>query len=1355
MNANTKLSKVQAIAALASLLASFFLGFASPTKADSTSLLITGVIDGPLSGGLPKAVEFYVLNNITDLSIYGFGSANNGGGTDGEEFTFPADSATAGDFIYVATEATEFTNFFGFAPNYTDGSAPNINGDDAIELFQSGAVVDVFGDINVDGTGQPWEYMDGWAYRVDGTGPDGTTFTLANWSFSGPNALDGETSNATATTPFPTGTYLPGGGDTPPSVSNTTPGDGDTGVAVDADVGINFSEDVTVTGAWFDISCTNSGGHTAAVSGGPQNYTLDPDSDFDNGETCTVSIYAAQVSDTDADDPPDNMTEDHSFNFETVSGVVTSNVIINEVDADQAGTDSAEFVELYDGGDGNTDLTGLVLVLFNGSDDASYTPAIDLDGYSTNADGYFVVCGDEANVANCDLDVSPDTNLIQNGADAVALYVGDAGDFPNDTPVTTSNLLDAIVYDTNDSDDAGLLVLLNAGQPQVNEDGAGGKDNHSNQRCANGTGGQRNTDTYAQHPPTPGEGNFCACGDPATFIHDIQGHGASSPEVGNTHVIEGVVVGDFQGTDELKGFFLQEEDADADADPTTSEGIFVYDNGFGVDVSVGDVARVMGDVAEYHDLTELNNVSNVAVCDPGVATAATVNLPVASLDVWERYEGMLINIPQTLYATGNYNQGRYGEVDLSVGDRLDNPTNVVAPGAPALALQDLNDRSRIQLDDGSTVEHPSTAPYVGVGNTLRAGDTIPELTGVLGCYDDYEVHPTGTVNFTRVNTRDATPPAVGGTLKVASFNVLNYFNGDGLGGGFPTSRGADTPDEFNRQRDKIISAISIMDADVIGLMEIENDATPNSAIEDLVVGLNVVAGAGTYDFIDTGIVGSDQIRVAFIHKPGTVTPVGPFKILDSSVDPTFIDTKNRPVLAQTFEQNSSGARFTPVVNHLKSKGSACDDVGDPDMGDGQGNCNQTRTDAATALVNWLATDPTGSGDPDFLIIGDLNAYAMEDPITAIKNAGYTNLVESFIGADAYSYVYYGQAGYLDHALASAALTPQVTGVVEWHINADEPAALDYNDHNQPVLYNVDSFRASDHDPVVVGLDLEGSSGTIIIQKVTDPAGGMGFGFDDNIAAPNSFNLNHGGMRAFNNVATGSYIVTETDPTVTPGGYSLTNLDCAESGANNSFGTVGTRTATINLEAGETVTCTFTNTLPNVETATGTGIAAFESDKGAIQDLAAIAEGTLPPEGKPDLDFPHGFFSFNITGLTPCAGETVIVTITLPSNVPVGTQYWKYHANEGGWIQIPMGSDDGDNVITITLQDGGLGDDDGVCNGVIVDQGGPGQPPAPPPVPVGGIAVPVNKLGLVAPWLGLAALASLAALTVALVRRRRG
>ncbi|MCK4391275.1 lamin tail domain-containing protein, partial [Candidatus Bipolaricaulota bacterium] len=180
-------------------------------------------------------------------------------------------------------------------------------------------------------------------------------------------------------------------------------------------------------------------------------------------------------------------------------------VVINEVDCDTPGTDTLEFVELYDGGAGNTDLTGLVVVFYNGNGDVSYR-AFDLDGYSTDANGYFLL-------GNSGVTPTPSITFgngsLQNGADAVALYTGNATDFPNDTPVITTNLLDAIVYDTNDGDDAGLLVLLNTGQPQVNEDGAGDSETHSNQRCPNGSGGARNTDTYIQATPTPGADNNC------------------------------------------------------------------------------------------------------------------------------------------------------------------------------------------------------------------------------------------------------------------------------------------------------------------------------------------------------------------------------------------------------------------------------------------------------------------------------------------------------------------------------------------------------------------------------------------------------------------------------------------------------------------------------------------------------------------------------------------------------------------------------------------------------------------------------------------------------------------------------
>jgi uncharacterized protein len=743
-----------------------------------------------------------------------------------------------------------------------------------------------------------------------------------------------------------------------------------------------------------------------------------------------------------------------------------NSILINELDADTLGTDVMEFVELYDGGSGNTSLDGLVVVFYNGSSDTSYN-AFDLDGYLTDANGYFVL--GNFDVPGTDI-IFPSSGL-QNGADAVAVYTGDSSDFPFGTAVTVSNLVDAVVYDTNDADDAGLLVLLNPGQPQVNEGGAGDQYNHSSQRCPNGTGEARNTSSYWQSLPTPKGENSCV--GQISYIHDIQGDSTSSPVIGTGVIVEGVVVGDFQTSSHLSGFFVQEEESDFDGSNLTSEGIFIYDGSSPItDVSVGDVVRVSGTVAEYYSLTELQNVT-VTVVGTGVATPATVSLPVSSLNEWEQYEGMLINIPQTLYVTDNYNQGRYGEVELSVGDRLSIPTNTVSPGALALTLQDMNDRSRIQLDDGSRSQNPYPVPYFDIDNILRAGDTLPALEGVLSySFDAYEVHPTMSVNFTRVNERPLLPDEVGNALKVSSFNVLNYFTTIDFGADIcgPLSdlscRGADTPEEFIRQRDKILAVITTMDADVIGIIEIENHPADDALI-DLVKGLNDLEGAGAYDYINTGVIGTDAIKVALIFKPGKVTPGGSYAILDSSVDPLFLDTKNRPSLAQTFEQNDKGEKFTVAVNHFKSKGSACDDVGDPDLGDGQANCNLTRTDAATALVNWLETNPTDSGDQDFLIIGDLNSYIMEDPLTVIKDKGFFDLIGTMGEGNPYSYVFQGQAGCLDHALASPSMYKKVAGVSLWHINSDEPAALDYNDYNQAYLYSPDLYRSSDHDPMVI------------------------------------------------------------------------------------------------------------------------------------------------------------------------------------------------------------------------------------------------------------------------------------------------
>ncbi|MCB9066343.1 MAG: choice-of-anchor D domain-containing protein [Calditrichae bacterium] len=210
---------------------------------------------------------------------------------------------------------------------------------------------------------------------------------------------------------------------------------------------------------------------------------------------------------TISSDDPDSPTIEIQLSGEGTAPPPAVPVVINEVDSDQDGTDMAEFVELFDGGTGNTDLSGLVLVFFNGTSDVSYA-AYDLDGFSTNAAGYFVA--GNAAVPNADLIFN--NNFLQNGADAIAIFAGDAADFPNGTPVSTVNLIDAMVYDTDDADDTELLALLNAGQPQINENGNGNAIGESMQRIPNGSGGARNSDTYALFAPTPGSENGVSVG---------------------------------------------------------------------------------------------------------------------------------------------------------------------------------------------------------------------------------------------------------------------------------------------------------------------------------------------------------------------------------------------------------------------------------------------------------------------------------------------------------------------------------------------------------------------------------------------------------------------------------------------------------------------------------------------------------------------------------------------------------------------------------------------------------------------------------------------------------------------------
>lgn len=588
---------------------------------------------------------------------------------------------------------------------------------------------------------------------------------------------------------------------------------------------------------------------------------------------------------------------------------------------------------------------------------------------------------------------------------------------------------------------------------------------------------------------------------PLYYIHDIQGSGAATPLANTEVMVEALVVGDFQnnGSDDagdLRGFFLQEEESDYDGDDTTSEGLFVFDGSGAVDVSPGDLVRVVGTVSEYFGMTQIS-AATVEVLSSGNGLPAPRErlLPVASTDEYEAVEGMRVTFPQALQISEYYNYDRFGEIVLALpGDgepRAMTPTAVEAPGSNGYAMRaDRNRRSRILLDDGSNAEnpdfnrHPNGAAFA-LDNRFRGGDEVGGLTGVMHySFSAYRVQPTAGADYVAANPRPSLPE-IGGSLQVASMNVLNYFTSlDGGGDSCGPSatlecRGADDAGELVRQRDKIVAALAAMDADIVGLIEIENDN--GEAAADLVAALNASLGEERYTALETGTIGEDAIKVAFIYQSQSVQALGDFAVLDSAVNPDFLDSKNRPALAQTFAAGNGG-KLTVVVNHFKSKGSDCDDLGDPDIGDGQGNCNRTRTDAALALAQWLAADPTGQGAGDVLVIGDLNAYDQEDPIAALADAGYEDLLGRFQGEFGYSYVFDGQFGYLDYALASEALAGRIAGAAVWHINADEPDILDYDTSYkspaQAALYAADAYRSSDHDPVLVGLNFYGTPQTI-------------------------------------------------------------------------------------------------------------------------------------------------------------------------------------------------------------------------------------------------------------------------------------
>ena len=610
-----------------------------------------------------------------------------------------------------------------------------------------------------------------------------------------------------------------------------------------------------------------------------------------------------------------------------------------------------------------------------------------------------------------------------------------------------------------------------------------------------------------------------------TRISEIQGNGPRVAIAAEVHV-RAIVTALFRRKHQLDGFFMQEELSDWDESPTTSEGIFVYCHSLcPSSMAPGDKVSVKGESMDFYAMSQIRaRKIRIESRDHPLPEPVPVRLP-ANQDIppelrFEHVEGMLVRFDQKLVVREHYKLDRFGQISLIVGEQPHQFTQLYPPDPQGNAEHRRVNRFRtILLDDDNNDWNESTSndqdkslayPSGGLdrNNRFRIGDSISGLAGVMHWSwngdqrdgQDWRIRPVPDAFeyvFAAENPLPEPPPRATGVLRIVSMNLMNYFttldilkNTCG-----PLAkrdcRGADSKRELLRQREKIVAAVLALDAQLIGVVEIENDEA--ASLRHLVGGLNERLGAKVYDFVRTGVLGSDVIKVGFVFQPEVVSPVEDWAVLDSEVDPRFDDTKNRPVLIQSFEDVKSGERFTVALAHLKSKGSDCED--DPDRGDGQGNCPETRRLAALALADLLATDPTASRDPDYLIIGDLNAYAREDSIAELKAAGYVNLVSRFIGQSAYSYVFDGQRGNLDHALASPSLASQVNDVSIWHINADEINLFDYNDdvldegerifERKPSarpLYEPNASRFSDHDPVIVDLWLERSSGKARIES---------------------------------------------------------------------------------------------------------------------------------------------------------------------------------------------------------------------------------------------------------------------------------
>lgn len=561
---------------------------------------------------------------------------------------------------------------------------------------------------------------------------------------------------------------------------------------------------------------------------------------------------------------------------------------------------------------------------------------------------------------------------------------------------------------------------------------------------------------------------FAQCGAPADAIHDIQGRGEASPLAGQQVTVEAILTRDARGKGGFRGFYLQQADAETDRDPSTSEALFIYTPR--TTGSPGQRLRVTGTVKEFHGLTELVDVRAIEICGPGeLPDPIPVSLPWRQAP--ESLENMRVTFTAPLTVVEHDQLAEFGELTLAATDQVI-PTEYLPPGRQAVEQAKQNRQHRVVLDDGKGMRNPDPLPWppggLSADNTIRAGDQVADITGVLDFrFGLWRVQPDRAPVFRERTGRPPAPPRHDNAdLRVVAFNLQNYFNGNGQGGGFPTERGAESPGEFERQSRQLVATLSALDADLLALTELENDGnSETSALMQLTRQL----GHPWQAVISRDHDGTDAIRTALLYRSDRVTPVGEARRIRTGI----YRSAGRPPLAQRFEVVGSGEAVQVVVPHMKSKSCRRASGANADRNDGQGCYSQRRLQEVQAMTEWLAQHGKSSNAPERTVIaGDLNSYSRETPLQQFADAGYTSALSHLHPCTAqrcthHSYRYRGEKGALDHVLVSPDLLDRVVTASTWNVNADEPRAL----AQQALVPANQPWRASDHNPVVVDLRL--------------------------------------------------------------------------------------------------------------------------------------------------------------------------------------------------------------------------------------------------------------------------------------------